>query len=464
MAIEEQGDALGRETRRASTKGFRLEQSWDAVGQLVTQDAGRGASALDELHAAMAAPSPDSGAHRRYRWDKAGAPTGIDDALSGETRYRYDANGQVAEASFGDGFRERFDYDAAKNVVGVKVEGPQVGPGIGGLLAWRSTPGGVVQLAQGPNGESIALTHDVCGRVVERRVERKGFRPKTWKYGWDAHDRLVRCDNPEGETWFYRYDPFGRRLTKVRKLADKELAWTAGKFPHLLPAAAREATKIWTWPEPPRGSGAPGDTRPPVVGTHFTWDGDVVAEEAPLRLDGAVDWAYATCWHFEPGGFRPLAKQAANGTLLHIANDHLGTPREMFDEGGHLRWAASFTTWGVIRGIQLPREETYSTAAAIYPRRSARGDFGSKTEGHPANECTLRFQGQQADCETGLYYNRYRHYDPIAQQYVSTDPIGLVGGDRPQGYVANPTAWVDPSGLSSCFLSEDCKSMVQQRW
>ena len=88
----------------------------------------------------MAIPSPDSGVHRRYSWVKASAPTGIDDALWGETRYRYDANGQVAEASFGDGFRERFDYDSAKTITGVRVEGPQVGRGLGGLLAWRSTP------------------------------------------------------------------------------------------------------------------------------------------------------------------------------------------------------------------------------------------------------------------------------------------------------------------------------------
>ena len=183
-----------------------------------------------------------------------------------------------------------------------------------------------------------------------------------------------RCT--EGETWFYRYDPFGRRLTKVRKLAERELAWTAGKFPQLVPAAAREATKLWTWPEPPRGSGAPGDTRPPVVGTHFTWDGDVVAEEAPLRLDGQVDWGEATRWHFEPGGFRPLAKQAADGTLLHIANDHLGTPREMFDEGGHLRWAASYTTWGVVRGLEARRRSRRTTMGARSIRAVGRGEIG----------------------------------------------------------------------------------------
>ena len=88
-----------------------------------------------------------------------------------------------------------------------------------------------------------------------------------------------------------------------------------------MPADERDKTKVWTWPEPPNSAGGLGDARPPIVGTHFAWDGNVVAEEAPLRLDGSVDWDTATKWHFEPGEFRPLAKQDN-----HIVNDHIGTP------------------------------------------------------------------------------------------------------------------------------------------
>ncbi|MFW7377172.1 RHS repeat-associated core domain-containing protein, partial [Vagococcus fluvialis] len=52
------------------------------------------------------------------------------------------------------------------------------------------------------------------------------------------------------------------------------------------------------------------------------------------------------------------------------------------------------------------------------------------------------------DVESGLYYNRYRYYDPDLGQYLSPDPIGLAGGIRPQGYVHNPLEWIDPLGLS----------------
>jgi RHS repeat-associated protein len=40
----------------------------------------------------------------------------------------------------------------------------------------------------------------------------------------------------------------------------------------------------------------------------------------------------------------------------------------------------------------------------------------------------IRMQGQQLDAETGLFYNRYRYYDPAGGRYVTQDPIGLLGG------------------------------------
>lgn len=56
--------------------------------------------------------------------------------------------------------------------------------------------------------------------------------------------------------------------------------------------------------------------------------------------------------------------------------------------------------------------------------------------------CDLRYPGQFYDAESGLYYNRYRYYDPELRQYLSSDPIGLAGGIRPQGYVHNQPSLV----------------------
>ncbi len=80
-------------------------------------------------------------------------------------------------------------------------------------------------------------------------------------------------------------------------------------------------------------------------------------------------------------------------------------------------------------------------------------------------ECHFRFAGQYEDKESGLYYNRFRYYDKDTGQYISPDPIGLLGGFNPYGYVHCPTGWVDPLGLAGCLyiyaLNADEKKVIE---
>ncbi len=63
-------------------------------------------------------------------------------------------------------------------------------------------------------------------------------------------------------------------------------------------------------------------------------------------------------------------------------------------------------------------------------------------------ENNIRFQGQYFDEESSLHYNRHRYYNPNSGQFISQDPIGLLGGVNNYQYAPNPTGWVDPLGLS----------------
>ena len=44
----------------------------------------------------------------------------------------------------------------------------------------------------------------------------------------------------------------------------------------------------------------------------------------------------------------------------------------------------------------------------------------------------LRYPGQYADAETGLFYNWNRYYDPRTGRYLTSDPIGVVPGLVPE--------------------------------
>jgi RHS repeat-associated protein len=94
----------------------------------------------------------------------------------------------------------------------------------------------------------------------------------------------------------------------------------------------------------------------------------------------------------------------------------------MYDSHGTQTWSCELSSYGEVRNIT-----------------GTRGD------------CPFRYQGQYEDVETGLYYNRFRYYDPNIGNYLSQDPIGLAGGNPTlYGYVEDVNGWVDVLGLKTC--------------
>ncbi|WP_437978989.1 RHS repeat-associated core domain-containing protein [Sorangium sp. So ce295] len=93
-----------------------------------------------------------------------------------------------------------------------------------------------------------------------------------------------------------------------------------------------------------------------------------------------------------------------------------------------------------------------------------RSPWGAAAVADGASTSTpIRFRGQYADEETGLFYNRHRYYDPKLGRYISPDPIGLEGGLNPFAYAANcPTSAVDPDGLMYSVIKDARGNVVAE--
>ncbi|MEU6385698.1 DUF6531 domain-containing protein [Streptomyces bauhiniae] len=404
-------DALGRRTGRTTPTGARSSWTYDAAGnraQLLTSgrtidftydDAGReltrqiGRSLtvantfdpLGRLNAQSVADATGGTIQRRtwtYRAD--GNVTGVEDVLSGARTFDLDTVGRVT-AVHAAGWTERYAYDEAGNQT--EASWPAKHPG-GEALGARSYTGTRITRAGG-----VRYEHDALGRIVLRRKTRLSRRPDTWRYEWDAEDRLTAVTTPDGTRWRYTYDPLGRRTAKLRLAADGQTV---------------------------------------LERVTFTWDGTTLCEQT--TTSPGLPHPVTLTWDHQ--GLRPLAQterltspdapqDEIDSRFFAMVTDVVGTPSELVDEQGEIAWRTRSTLWG--------------------------------TTTWPANSQTytpLRFPGQYYDPETGLHYNYFRHYDPETARYLTADPLGLRAAPSPVAYVPNPTRIADPLGLAPNYENQ----------
>jgi len=124
-------------------------------------------------------------------------------------------------------------------------------------------------------------------------------------------------------------------------------------------------------------------------------------------------------WLYDENSFTPRLKMTKDNTHT-IITDHLGTPQKMVNQNGEVTWHSITNLWGKSKRISGKQR------------------------------CPFKFQGQYADAETGLYYNRFRYYMPDEGIYTQRDPIGLDGcNPTVYGYVYNTLTQIDPLGLAT---------------
>ncbi|MFH9209394.1 DUF6531 domain-containing protein [Streptomyces globisporus] len=413
-------DSSGRVLREVCD-GRELVNTYDETGRRTRRVTPSGAVSSWSFPAGRTAELTASGHRLGFHFDETGRETArrIGDALTVDLAYdpagrlidqlvrttgdrvlqrrtyTYRPDGHLASAEELTGGRKRLEVSGDGRVTGVTAENwsERYAYDEAGNQTSASWPG--AGDASGPREYAgtritragrVRYEHDAQGRVILRQKTRLSRKPETWHYGWDAEDRLVLVTTPDGTRWRYLYDALGRRSAKQRLAEDGA-------------TVVEEVT--------------------------FTWDGDTLCEQT-TSTTGSPD-SVALTWDHD--GVKPvtqverrLVDQAeVDSRFFAIITDLVGTPRELVDEQSEVAWRTRSALWGAT---------SWNRDADAYT--------------------PLRFPGQYFDPESGLHYNRHRHYDPESGRYLSPDPLGLTPAPNAVTYVDDPTLWIDPLGLAGC--------------
>ncbi|MBD8094643.1 RHS domain-containing protein, partial [Pseudomonas fluorescens] len=202
----------------------------------------------------------------------------------GEHHYHYDPLARLTRADHSQDVQERFGHDPAGNLLMQDRPGPDIVAGNRLMI-------------QGDHH----YDYDAFGNLIRQR-RGKGHQLVT-EYRYDCQHRLVGITQPNGQTASYRYDPFGRRISKT----------------------------------------VDGKT------TEFFWQGDkLIAEHEADRHRSYL---------YEPDSFRPLALLEGFGPQdtkpFHYQLDHLGTPQELTNPEGEIVWSAHYRAYGEIARLDV---------------------------------------------------------------------------------------------------------------
>ena len=180
---------------------------------------------------------------------------------------------------------------------------------------------------------------------------------------------LGNVTRPDGKVVTFKYDALGRRIEKSFNGRVHRYLWDGDVVLH-----------EWEYDE---------TERPQQI---VAENGDV-SFDRPEPTDNLVTWVYDT------DSYVPTAK-LVNGKRYGIVSDYIGRPVQAYDEHGTPVWQADYDIYGNLLNQKGDR--------MFVPFRQL---------------------GQYEDEETGLYYNRFRYYDPNTGGYISQDPIGLAGNN-----------------------------------
>ncbi len=332
--------------------------------------------------------------------------------LSQETHY--DTAGRVTQRTVLDARRElvferRYRWDRTDQIVQqIHTDATPATPGEKySQYLWGYDAAGQVTKAVEPQKEERFFWDPAGNRTEEHRNpvwHNLLLRLDGLKLDYDGFGRLTRRQDKNGVVQHLAYDD-EQRVKEIRFEGNSEFRRVEYRYD---PLGRRTHKVLWRYNDP----------QPETI--RFDWQGlQLAGEQSDREPDHYVQYVYTE------GSYEPLARVDSVFDDCEIYWYHTelnGLPERVTDANGQTVWRGQFSTWGKTeRELSVPQWQV------------------------PQN---LRFQGQYLDRESGLHYNLFRYYDPVAGRYTQMDPIGLAGGMNTYSYVGDPLTWVDPLGLA----------------
>ena len=418
-------NALGQEIERSLTGGLTVSMEYDAAGRPIVQKVQRG--------------SRDT-YHRNYTWNANHRLQQTLNAITGgQIHYAYDSFGNLASAQYEDG---SYDYklpDEVGNLYRTKERKDRV-YGKGGKLLkdenWYYSYDGEGNLKL-KSKRKIAQ-----GQIEQREQEKEKEQPK--KHSFFVEELNDKRNNPQSFDYYLRSDiryshedkENYKKLKEEQKLSSKE--WRHGDWEYnwygngMLKSVRKPDGSLVSFEYDALGRRISKTTGENIK--RFLWDGNVLLHEwdldkklkprpylndlGELIHDETEPITSLVTWIYQEKSFVPSAKIQGE-ERFSIISDYIGRPVQAYNENGSLIWETDYDIYGRLRNLHGERQ--------FVPFRQL---------------------GQYEDEETELYYNRFRYYDYNIGNYISQDPIGILGGNVFYGYVHDSNYWVDIFGLS----------------
>ncbi len=333
-------------------------------------------------------------------------------ALSQETHY--DTAGRVTQRTVLDARRElvferRYRWDRTDQIVQqIHTDATPATPGEKySQYLWGYDAAGQVTKAVEPQKEERFFWDAAGNRTEEHRNpvwHNLLLRLDGLKLDYDGFGRLVQRRDKSGVIQHFAYDD-EQRVKEIRFEGNSEFRKVEYRYD---PLGRRTHKVLWRYNDP----------QPETI--RFDWQGlQLAGEQSDREPDHYVQYVCTE------GSYEPLARidSVFDDCEIYWYHTELnGLPERVTGADGQTVWRGQFSTWGKTeRELSVPQWQV------------------------PQN---LRFQGQYLDRESGLHYNLFRYYDPVAGRYTQMDPIGLLGGINTYSYVGDPLVWVDPLGLN----------------